>query len=97
MSVRITCINKDGGNHQNPHEGITDYGWINESTNKTGKSTRSQMVSFIEDNNGKAYVEDAAGNKVYCYVRSINNVKFLQTYSNDKPTDNLLTLKECQI
>lgn len=37
MAVRITCIHKSGGYHENPHEAISDFGWINEATNATGK------------------------------------------------------------
>lgn len=93
--VRITCINKDGGNHSNPHEGITKYGWLN-STGKTDRSDRAQMVSWIEDGN-RAYVQDNFGNKAYCNVRkSINGNKFLQTVADDTYTDNLLSLPECK-
>jgi hypothetical protein len=53
--VRITCINKDGGNHNNPHEGITHYGWVNYSNNQTGRSPRDAMVDYSESGNN-AYV-----------------------------------------
>jgi len=92
--VRITCIKKDGGNHQNPHEGITDYGWVN-SSGKTGTSTRTAMVKWVESGN-KAYVQDSQGNKAYCGVRTSSaGNKFLQTYSDDSYNNNLLSLPEC--
>lgn len=40
MSVKITCIKKDNGNHENPNLAITDLGWIEDGTGKTGKSRR---------------------------------------------------------
>lgn len=96
MAVRIVCINKDNGDHYDPHEAITHYGWLNENTEKQGKSTRKEMVEFIEDG-GQAYVVDRARNKVYCYVReSSKGTKFLQTHSDNRYTNNLLELLECK-
>lgn len=96
MSVRITCINKSGGYHENPHEAISKYGWENETTGEAGKSNRQQMVDFLENKNGEAYVKDSSGSTAYCYVRtSSNGNKFLQTYSDGQYTNNLLSLSEC--
>lgn len=98
--IQITCINKDSGNHNNPLEAISDYGWSDTNSDKTGKWTRSKMVSWIEEDkdNHKAFVKDSAdGSEVYCYVRtSVNGVKFLQTKRNDTERDNLLSLPECK-
>lgn len=33
MAIRITCINKDNGDHENPNLAITHLGWINEADN----------------------------------------------------------------
>lgn len=96
MAVRITCIKKDGGNHANPHEGITAYGWINPETGVTGQSSRSEMVSWLEKGN-IAYVQDRMGNQAHCYIRQINTgSKFLQTVADKTYTDNLLNLLECR-
>jgi hypothetical protein len=95
MSVRITCINKDNGNHTNPHEAITHYGWVNEDTDKRGRNDRPSMVKWVEEG-GTAYVKDAIGNVASCHVRtSSHGTKFLQTRADDKCTDNLLSLPEC--
>lgn len=95
MSVKITCINKDHGNHENPHEAISHYGWLNENTGKLGRSDRQTMVDWVKEGN-KAYVKDNLGNIAYCYVRkSPRGVEFLQTYSDGTYTDNLLKLPEC--
>ena len=42
--VRITCINKDNGDHYDPHEAITHLGWTNESNGKTGKTDKAGMI-----------------------------------------------------
>lgn len=94
MEVKIKCVNKDGGNHDNPHEAITHYGWV-KSNGESGKSTRAVMVKYIDDGN-HAYVTDSYGHKAYCYVRtSSKGTKFLQTYSDGSYTNNLLHLPEC--
>ena len=96
MTVRIICINKDNGNHHNPHEAIAYLGWMNESTGQRGKSSRLEMVKFILSGN-TAYVTDRYGNKAYLYVRtSVLGNKYVQTYADGTPTDNLLELPECR-
>jgi len=96
MSVRIVCVKKDYGNHLNPHEGITHYGWIQKPNEAYLVSERQQMVDWVR-NGGLAYVEDTGGNKAYCYIKrsSVGN-EFLQTESDGKPTNNLLQLFECR-
>jgi hypothetical protein len=96
MQLRIRCINKDGGNHDNPHEAITNYGWI-KSDGESGKSTRAVMVDFVGKEGNDAYVTDSYGHKAYCYVRtSSKGTKFLQTFSDGRYTNNLLNLPECK-
>ena len=96
MSVRITCINKDNGNHENPHVAITDLGWINESSNETGKSTRLQVYDWIKDKNGFAYVRDSEGNQVTVGTAVTDKgTKYVRTYRDKVWTDNLLALPEC--
>jgi len=96
MSVRITCINKDNGNHDNPHEAIFNFGWTNESTRDSGNSSMAQMVDFIDTNpSGSAYVR-AGQRTVTCYTRmGRSGNKFVQTHADGTPTDNLLELPEC--
>lgn len=96
MAVRITRIRKDGGNHYNPHEGITDYEWVNEQTRASGMSTRAQMVEFLTRQGGQAYVRDNFGNVAYVgVVTTQNNLPYLRTYADSQWTDNLLSLPEC--
>lgn len=94
MSVRITCIKKDHGNHDNPHEAITDFGWINEQSRETGECPLAQMVKFLDIDKGNAYVKNGT-NVAFCYTRPGRFHRFVQTYSDKTPTDNLLKLPEC--
>ncbi len=48
MSVKITCIKKAGGQHQNPYVAITSLTWVNEETKATGTSTREEMYDYIK-------------------------------------------------
>lgn len=93
--VEITCINKDKGNHTNPHEGITHYKWYSHTNQKREKSSRMEMVRYIENGN-RAYVSHGSS-KAYCYVRTgSSSKKFLQTYADRQYTNNLLALPECE-
>jgi hypothetical protein len=95
MAVRITCIDKPSGNLQDPHEAISRYGWTDESTGESKVSTRVQMVDWVK-NGGQAYVRDVYGNQVFCnWRKSLNGTEFLQTVTDGKWSDNLLSLPKC--
>jgi hypothetical protein len=93
--IRITCINKDHGNHQDPHEAITRFGWIS-IDNKRGFSNLAEMVSFLE-NNGQAFVRDRFGRTAMLIVRSRLGRKYVKTIADGRETDNLLALSECSM
>lgn len=95
--VRITCINKDGGNHQNPYLGITHFGWINPQNNESGKTARAGMVEFLNTNYHGAYVQSPTGKIAYCEVRDKNGeFPYIVTVADGVTTDNLLNLMECR-
>lgn len=97
MPVRITCINKSGGYHADPHHAIESLGWINEQTGETGKSTRLQVYDWLKNQQGSAYVRDGRGNTAYLAPREHSNgTHFVQTYADRIWTDNLLALPECR-
>lgn len=97
MSVRITCINKSGGYHDDPHNAIERVGWIEDGTGKTANSTRLEMYDWIKFQKGVAYVVDSKGNKAYVGTReNERGTKYLQTYADQVWTDNLLALPECR-
>jgi hypothetical protein len=96
MAVRITCINKAQGHHEEPHVAISMLGWINESDNQTGKSTREQVHEWVNQG-GQAFVRDAQGNVAYLIAKvSAHGNPFVQTVADGRPTDNLLYLSECR-
>ena len=97
MAIRITCINKSGGYHQDPHHAIERLGWTNEENGKTGKSTRLEIYDWIKLRSGTAYVKDSAGNKAYVgTLEHANGTKYVQTFADKVWTDNLLSLPECR-
>lgn len=96
MSVKITCINKDNGDHYDPNEAITHLGWINEKNNKRGIATLQEMINFLENKND-AYVKDRLGNIAYLVVRiSRFDNKFVKTIADGRESNNLLELIECK-
>ena len=96
MAIRITCINKSGGYHADPHHAISLLGWVNEQTGEKGKSTRLEIYNWIKNQNGVAYVVDFRNNRARVGTReNANGTKYLQTYSDEVWTDNLLALPEC--
>ena len=96
MAFRITCINKDNGNHENPNVAITHLGWVNESNGNSGKSTRLDMYEFIK-NGGQAFVMDSAGNKAYLITaETASGTKYVKTKADSTERNNLLTLQECR-
>lgn len=96
MTVRITCINKSGGYHADPHHAIENLGWINEQTGATGVSTRLEMYDFIKNKGGAAYVRDVRGRTAYVGAReNANGTRYVQTYADGVWSDNLLAQPEC--
>ncbi|MEA2206531.1 MAG: hypothetical protein QOE77_3307 [Blastocatellia bacterium] len=67
MSIRITCINKAGGNHEDPHVAISILGWIEDGTGKTGRNSRLEIYNWVKEG-GRAYVQDSLG-VVYLVAR----------------------------
>jgi len=97
MAIRITCINKSGGYHADPHHAISHLGWTEDGSGKTGKNTRLEIYNWIKDQNGTAYVLDSRGNRAFIGTReNAYGTKYLQTYADQVWTDNLLALPECK-
>ena len=97
MAVRITCINKSQGWHEDPHHAVSRLGWINEETKETGNNSRLEIYDWLKKQDGVAYVRDAKGNKAFVGTREHGDgTKFLQTYADRVWTDNLLALPECR-
>ena len=97
MSVRITCVKKDGGNHySHPRRHHRLRVGSNKGTGAKGTSSRSQMIEYLDVEKGEAYVKDRQGNKAYIGTwKSAAGYKYLRTYADQTWTDNLLPLPEC--
>jgi hypothetical protein len=95
MSIKITCIKKNGGFHESPYTAIESLGWINEVNNNNGMSTREAMYNWVNDG-GIAYVYDGYGNKARITTSiSPKGTKYVRTVPDNTPNDNLLKLPEC--
>ncbi len=96
MAIRITCISKDHGNHENRHCAISALGWVNEATGDTGTSTRQAVYDWIKTNGGVAVVRDGYGHEVRVGTAETDRgTQYVLTYRDGVWTDNLLALPEC--
>ncbi|MEU4159551.1 DUF3892 domain-containing protein [Actinoplanes sp. NPDC026670] len=91
MAIRITAIRLSGGDD---HEHIVRLWWVNPSSASEEKNnSRAEIVAWIETTNGKAYVEDARGNRVDVgVVKPKYGEKYLRTHADGIWTNNLLSL-----
>lgn len=90
MAIRIVAIRLSGGTD---HQHITRLWW--ENSTKSGDNTRAEIVSWIENQNGTAYVQDSGGHRVTVgVVTPAYGDKYLRTYADGRWTDNLLALPE---
>lgn len=90
MTIRITHIRQAGGTGD---EHITHLWWTDPAAGQAGDNTRAQIVSWIEDKHGEAYVEDGLGNRADVgVVAPEHGPKYLRTYADGRWTDNLLAL-----
>ncbi|MBG6236283.1 hypothetical protein IWX76_002864 [Pedobacter sp. CAN_A7] len=97
MAIKITCINKDNGNHENPNVAITHLGWINEINGASGKNTRIEIYNWIKVDAGVAYVKDAMGNKAKIITaETANGTMYVKTEADTSLKNNLLSLQECK-
>lgn len=94
MALRITCINKAGGYHEDPHEAIQFLGWINEVSQETGRSSRLDMYEWIVAG-GEAYVGTRLGRPRVIAAVTSRGTKYVKTVANHTTSDNLLSLPEC--
>jgi hypothetical protein len=97
MSVRITCITKANGNHENPYVAISYLGWVEDGSTNTGSTPRERMYDWIKNEKGVAYVLDRFGNKAFLIPEiSPRGTKYVKTVPDQTKTDNLLQLPECR-
>lgn len=94
MAIRITCINKANGQHENPYVAISHLGWVNEATNERGWSTRELMYDWIKTG-GHAYVQAGTARADVITAESPRGTKYVRTRADSTDRDNLLKLPEC--
>jgi hypothetical protein len=96
MAVRILCIKKDEGHHENPYVAIDYLEWVNERINVNGITDRTKIYDWIKYENGEAYIVDQSGNKTYLIpaISPLGN-KYVKTVQDETVTDSLLLLPEC--
>ncbi len=97
MSIKITCISKAAGYHENPYIAISTLGWHDE-LNPFFKRyySREEMYDFVAKG-GSAYVYDKTGiiRSKLIAVENPRGTKYVRTEANDTTKDNLLQLSEC--
>ena len=90
MAVRVTHRRMSPGGARNEH--ITNVKWLNESTGKIGVNTKAQMVDYIDNQKGSAYVTGPQSRSEVGTVHRAGTVPYLRTFANGVPNDNLLSL-----
>jgi hypothetical protein len=97
MSIKITCIKKASGDHENPYVAISRIGWVNLLNPYEKKSsTREEMYDFVIKG-GEAFVYDRSGtirSKLIC-ATSPKGTRYVKTQPDSTKKDNLLELGEC--
>lgn len=94
MSVRVRCIKKASGDHENPYVAISTIGWQNPATGESGRSTRLEMYDWVVKG-GHAYVEASGYQARLVDAISPSGNKYVRTQSDSTQADNLLKLPEC--
>ena len=93
MAIRITGIRKPGG-ASNIHAAVSHYRWVEDGKSTSIITERLTVVGWV-DKGISAYVSNGA-NRAYCRVRqNENGTRFLQSVSDGKYSDNILSLPEC--
>lgn len=59
---------------------------------KTGTNTRAEIVDWIENKNGTAYVSSTASRAQVGVVTPAQGTKYLRTYADGQWNNNLLSL-----
>jgi len=95
MAIRIICIKRNEGIHENPWLAINYVEWINERVNVNGITEREKIHDWIKDLAGVAYIIDKHGNKVPVEPAvSPKGDKYVKT-ADDETIDCLLSLPDC--
>ena len=92
MPLRITGVNSNNGEYDNPYLAINSLVWIDDHTQNRGITTRDVLFDWINDN-GTAYVLDEEGNKAKLLTATTKNgYKYVKTAFDESKPDKLLNL-----
>jgi hypothetical protein len=97
MSIKITCITKSAGNHENPYIAISKIGWVDESnSNNKGINTREEMFEWVAKG-GEAFVYNKSGTfkSKLITATSSRGTRYVKTIPDSTENDNLLKMDEC--
>ena len=90
MVVYIMKRHMEGGSE---HRHIAKVLWQERGGDTTETSTTAQMVDWIRNKGGEAFVKDGSGREVVVgWVDA--TPPYLRTHADGVPTDNLLSLPE---
>lgn len=96
MAIRITCIRKSGGYHENPYVAISHLAWTEDGTGSRGEWTRERMYDWVERERGEAYVQSGSSRTRVFGAVSASGTRYVKTEPNNTERDNLLKLPECR-
>ena len=90
MSIRITERHMQPGG--SGHEHIARLKWVRNDAAKSGENSRAEIIKWIEQEKGEAYV--SSGGRTVS-VRVVHATPpYLRTWADGVWTDNLLALPE---
>ncbi|MEV6906012.1 DUF3892 domain-containing protein [Amycolatopsis sp. NPDC051071] len=89
MAIKIIASRLEGGKF---HENITKLRWSNPGSGETGESFVSAIVAWIEDDDGKAYVDEGIRRVAVEIIKPTFGPKFLRTKADGIWKNNLLDL-----
>jgi Protein of unknown function (DUF3892) len=93
MDYLVDCIIKRP-HHHGPHYGIEQLGGPDNGQGMRWKDTRAKVIDSIERHGHNYYTRHGNGRQ---YIRVVDGThgKYLRTYADDTPTDNLLNQNTC--
>lgn len=91
MPIKCIARRMSGGRE---HEHISDIKWEQDKTDKTGETSTTEMIKFIQkEGDNSVYCPDQnGGSGAWVHVRTNGQTRFLQTVADNKWTNNLLAL-----
>ena len=79
----------------NQHEHISQLRWEQDHTGQTGTSPIRTMIDYVRKNGSNSvYCKDQYGTIAYVHINKKGSTEYLQTYADQRWTDNLLALPE---